>query len=313
VTPAAFRESFRGALQSLNAGDVSAASMSCENLLKFAPDDPAVLQLHATILLRQNRLGPALAAIQRSLVLRPGHVPGMILAAKVARALGALKQAKTFLQAAQPRGPESAEPAFLLCHILLELQDLEFNSAFSDLLQRFANGAAGEWQTLGLMLQRAGQHAAALAAFTTAVRVDPGLVSAHLGRGLLLRQAGDMANAQAALAQAVAVDPGLAPAWFALGLTCQDMSDEAGAAAAFQSALAARPDLAEAAVNLGIARQLLGDMLGARAAYRHAMQIRPDTLGRIAQALSASSTGMLWLSPTALRNWLQPAADVLPG
>jgi len=118
------------------------------------------------------------------------------------------------------------------------------------------------------------------------------------------------------LALAVAADAGLAPAWFALGLTCQDLSDEAGAAAAFQSALDARPDLAEAAVNLGIARQRLGDMAGAVAAYRQAMHIRPDTLGRIAQALSASSTGMLWLNPTALRNWLAlegAGGAILPG
>jgi tetratricopeptide (TPR) repeat protein len=323
MTPVAFRESFRLALQSLNAGDLSAAAASCENLLKVAPDDPAVWQLRATILLRQDRLGqdrlgqdrlgPALGAIQQSLVRRPGHLPSMILAARIFRALGRLAEAKMSLQNAVKGAPDLAEAAFLLCHVLLELQDVDFPSAFNDLLQRFANGSAGEWQSLGLMLQRAGQPKAALAAFTTAVRVDPGLVPAHFGRGLLLREAGDMANAQAALAQAVAVEPGLAPAWFALGLTCQDLSDEAGAAAAFQSALDARPDLAEAAVNLGIARQRLGDMVGARAAYRQAMEVRPDTFGRIAQALSASSTGMLWLNPTALRNWLQPEGGALPG
>jgi len=40
------------------------------------------------------------------------------------------------------------------------------------------------------------------------------------------------------------------------------------------------------------------------AAYRSAIQIRPDTLGRIAQAVTAARTGMLWLDPTAFRRAL---------
>jgi len=316
MTPVAFRECFRAAVQSLNAGDLSAASAACENLLKFAPDDPAVLQLHGTILLRGKAPGLALEILQRSLVARPGHVPSLILAARAAKAVGALAEASAFLRDAVACAPDLREPAFLLCETLLALRDAGLGGVLTHLHRRFGNEAAVEWQSLGLMLQRAGQRAAALAAFTAAARADPGLAPAHFGRGLLLRENGEMGAAHEALALAVAADAGLAPAWFALGLTCQDLSDEAGAAAAFQSALDARPDLAEAAVNLGIARQRLGDMAGAVAAYRQAMHIRPDTLGRIAQALSASSTGMLWLNPTALRNWLAlegAGGAILPG
>jgi len=82
------------------------------------------------------------------------------------------------------------------------------------------------------------------------------------------------------------------------------MQDDRQAAAAFQAALRERADLAEAAVNLGIARQRLGDMDAAIQAYRSAVAIRPDTLSRIAQAVTADRTGLLYLDLGALRRRL---------
>jgi cytochrome c-type biogenesis protein CcmH/NrfG len=60
----------------------------------------------------------------------------------------------------------------------------------------------------------------------------------------------------------------------------------------------------EAAVNLGIALQRLGDMDAAMGAYRSAIAIRPDSLGRIAQAVTADRTGMLYLDLGAFRRRL---------
>jgi cytochrome c-type biogenesis protein CcmH/NrfG len=113
-----------------------------------------------------------------------------------------------------------------------------------------------------------------------------------------------MTEARTALRQALTLDPTAAGAWFALGLTHQDLHDETAAATAFQAALRERPSFAEAAVNLGIALQRLGNIPAAMEAYRNAVQIRPDTFGRIAQAITAARTGMLWLDPAAFRRAL---------
>jgi cytochrome c-type biogenesis protein CcmH/NrfG len=110
--------------------------------------------------------------------------------------------------------------------------------------------------------------------------------------------------ARAALQQAVTLNPTASGAWFALGLTCQDLHDETKAVTAYQAALRHRPDFAEAAVNLGIALQRQGDMPAAIDAYRSAIRIRPDSFGRIAQAVTAARTGMLWLDPAAFRRAL---------
>jgi tetratricopeptide (TPR) repeat protein len=299
----AFEQTLRGALACLNAGDVARATEACTALRQAAPEDPAVLQLHATIAMRTGQPAEAWGSIRRALAVRPGHVPSLILAGHAALEAGLPGQAVPQLREAIARAPDHPQPAFLLCRALLVLGDPSLDAALAWTADKHPSRAA-EWQQLGVALQRAHRQAAALAAFTRAAAADPKLAAARFGRGLLLRDAGRMQAASSELEDAVALDPAASGAWFALGLTRQDLNDEAGAAAAFQAALAIRADFAEAAVNLGIALQRLGDITAAMDAYRTAVRIRPDTFGRIAQALTSARTGMLWLSPAALRRAL---------
>jgi tetratricopeptide (TPR) repeat protein len=294
---------FREALARLNAGDLDGAGKACEALRRIAPDDAAVLQLHATVALRAGKPADALGSIRRSLVLRPGHVPSLLIAARAARGAGVAQQALAPLREALARAPDHAEAAFLLCQTLLDLGDPSLDRAVEQAAARHPDNAPA-WQQMGLAFQRAQRPEAALAAFTRASEADPMLADAHFGRGLALRDVGRMEDARLALQRATELEPAAAGAWFALGLTCQDLLDEAAAASAFQAALDARPGFAEAAVNLGICLQRLGDMDAAIEAFRRAIRIRPDTLGRIAQAVTAARTGMLWLDPAAFRRAL---------
>ncbi len=247
-------------------------------LRRAAPDHPATLQLHATIALRAGRHGEAREASERSLRLRPRHAPTLLVAARAALALRAPDRAVPLLRRALDVA-DLPETAFLLCHALLAAGDgAPGDGAPGDgALDRAMAGAAchpsraADWRELGIALRRAGRTLAALRALTQAC------------------------------GQVDGPDP---TACFALGLTHQDLGDEAAAAAAYDAALTARPDFAEAAVNLGIARQRLGDMAAAMTAYRRAVAIRPDTLARIAQAVTAAGTGVLWLDPAALRRAL---------
>jgi tetratricopeptide (TPR) repeat protein len=300
---ALFEQGFKAALAHVNAGNLDAAVEVCSKLRRARPADPAVAQLDAIIELRMGHPDRALVCIRHSLALRPGHVPSLMLAGRAALAGHAPDQAIAPLREAVARAPDLAEPAFLLCRALLDLDDPSLAVTLEHTAQRH-KGQAIEWQQLGLALQRAGRFPAALTAFTHAASADPTLAAAHFGRGLLLRDANRMTEARAALEQAVALDPSSAGAWFALGLSRQDLLDESGAATAFGAALRERPNFAEAAVNLGIALQRLGDMPAAMIAYRSAIEMRPDTLGRIAQAVTAAHTGMLWLDPAAFRRAL---------
>ena len=295
----------RAALYKLNSGDMAAARLLVGRLHHTDPEHPAINQLAATLALRDGDAGLALRLVQASLRVRPGHVPSLILAGRAAQATEQLAEARKAFKEATTRAPGVAEPAFLLCAMLIELAEAEPATLVDRLAARFPDHAP-EWLEFGAALDKKGHKTAALAALNQAATADPRLVRAHVGRALLLRQQGSLREAEAALLRAVTLAPELATAWFTLGLTRQDMGNEVGAAEAFGTALAQRPDFAEAAVNLGICLQRTGQMNMAMRSYAHAVALRHDTLGRVAQAMTAASTGRLFLNPVALTRALLP-------
>jgi predicted Zn-dependent protease len=125
------------------------------------------MQLHATIALRSGKPQDAWQSIGRSLALRPGHLPSLILAARVAREAGMPDRAVPLLRQAVARAPDQAEPAFLLCRALLDLNDPSPDATLAWVAHRHPSPAA-EWLQLGRALQHAQQPAPALAAFTRA-------------------------------------------------------------------------------------------------------------------------------------------------
>ncbi|MBS0561504.1 MAG: tetratricopeptide repeat protein [Proteobacteria bacterium] len=298
----------QAALDLLNAGRLDDAAATAARLRAAAPGDPAVIQLDAAVALRRNEPARALESARASLRRRPGHPPTLLLAARAAWAAGDENTAMAALREAAKTAPDLPEPAFLLCEWQAARDAAPLPAMLAALAARFPRQGAA-WLGLGRALLRGGRAGPALAAFDHAISADPAAAAAHMGRGLALREAGRLQEAREALEAALDRDGAAWAAAFQLGLTCQDLGDERAAAEAYAAALAARPDLAEAAVNLGIARQRLGDMDGALAAYREAVRLRPDTFARIAQAATASATGMLWLDLERFRRFLSaPAA-----
>jgi len=88
-----FQAQLGAALDHLNRGDLDAASAACAALRQASGENPATLQLEATIALRAGRAAAALDSIRRALTLRPGHVPSLLLAARAARAAGRANEA----------------------------------------------------------------------------------------------------------------------------------------------------------------------------------------------------------------------------
>ena len=123
-------------------------------------------------------------------------------------------------------------------------------------------------------------------------------------RGLTLLEQGHKVQAAQVLQALVLAHPQHAAAWFQLGVVRQDMGELPAALAAFQAAMQHQPGHAEAAVNLGIVLQELGRLPDAMQAYRQAYRLRSDTFGRIAQALTSSPHGALWLDQADLRTLL---------
>ena len=140
--------------------------------------------------------------------------------------------------------------------------------------------------------------------FRQAAMLSPANAEAAYLHGLTLLEQDNQATAAGVLQALVQTHPQHAAAWFQLGMVRQDMGELPAAAVAFQAALQHQPSHAEAAVNLGIVLQELNQLPDAMQAYRQAYQLRPDTFGRIAQALTSSPHGALWLNLAALHQLL---------
>ena len=233
--------------------------------------------------------------------------------------------------------PNDPEKAFLLASSLVEMGDPQALTALANLLKHHPKHARG-WSELGVLFKNNLEHEASLGAFERAIEADPSLVKAHfiranvlhtlyrfeeakqgykraleispnakeicLNLGLTLVKLDAKIEAREAFERVVALDPTFSEAWFNLGLAHQDLHDLSNAVMAYRSALEHRPDYAEAAVNLGIALQETGAMDEAIAVYRQAVSLEPKTFYRITQAITAASTGRLWLNLGDLRRLL---------
>lgn len=124
---------------------------------------------------------------------------------------------------------------------------------------------------------------------------------------VLAQERGDAATARIHIDRCLAARPGHVPSLMVLALVAQDTRDLVAAEAALRQVLAQQPAHVAAAVNLGIVRLEQGRLADAMTDFGLAFRQRPESFGRIANALSSSPTGALWLDPEALREVLRTA------
>jgi tetratricopeptide (TPR) repeat protein len=255
--------------------------------------------IEAAQLLRGGQAEAARQACLTLLRLRPDHPAALLLLGRAARTLGDLSGSAAAFRRAADLEPGRPEAAFLLCAVLLQSGDPQAQAVLGGLLDRFPGHSVG-WEDLGRTLYEAGKLEAALVCFTRAAKAAPSFPLA-MRRGAILRSLGRLPAAIEAFQAAVALKTDAATAWFWLGLCHQDQAELPAAADAYRAALRRDGTLAEAAVNLGTVLQGQGRLEEAKQVYGLALRQRPDSFGRIAQALTTSPKGELWLDLARLR------------
>ncbi len=129
---------------------------------------------------------------------------------------------------------------------------------------------------LGLTLSNQGQIEAALAAYQTAIKLQPDYAKAHNNLGAILQEKGKTEAALAAYQTAIKLQPGYATAHYNLGAMLQEKGETEAAIAAYRTAISLEPEYAEAHCNLGAILQGQGETEAAIAAYRTAISLEPD-------------------------------------
>ncbi len=290
-------------VDALNAGHPALAYDACRALLAQAPDDPALNQLGATAALRTEHFEEAWHLAQRSLAARADHVQTLILAGRAARGLARHGDAVAALSRAVAQAPGNPEPAFALCLARLDAGAAPDALGLERLAADFPREHAG-WDEIVRLLLAKGFREAALFCLSALGRAAPSF-AVSMRRGLLAKELGRGDEARRAFEEAVKMEPDSTRAWFLLGVASQDLRDHATAEHAYRRTLTLEPTVAEAAVNLGTLLQEDGDLDGAKIFYAQAVKARADTFGRVAQAITTSPKGELWLDLRDLRRRLE--------
>tara|TARA_R110002110_G_scaffold85359_5_gene222038 strand:+ start:3892 stop:4290 length:399 start_codon:yes stop_codon:yes gene_type:complete len=117
-------------------------------------------------------------------------------------------------------------------------------------------------------------------------------------------RAGDFAAAEAAYRKLLAQDPADIDARMTLGVVLRRLGRLDESIDILEDVATAAPDEFRAFANLGLALQTARRLDDAIAAYRKAYRLEPRTIRQIAVNLSALGTGMLFLDPRQLEVFL---------
>lgn len=184
--------SLREAQRALAERDYKRVHVLCTQILVRAPKTADAFFLLAMLAADHDNLAKAIDVIDRALLLEPQRAEYW---AQKGRLLLALSRPKDALEAARA-------------------------------------GIAGEvdsaltWDTLGVLLTRAGAHSDAIVPFKKAVATDSSKSSYHYNLGAALQFDGDFAAAEAAYRAALALQPQMHRAWSALAQVRKQPFDE---------------------------------------------------------------------------------------
>jgi tetratricopeptide (TPR) repeat protein len=142
-----------------------------------------------------------------------------------------------------------------------------------------AESKAQEALTRGMALGQRGDHDAAIAEFTTAIRLNPKDPSAYLERATALTFKQEDERALADLNEALGLDPKNARARNNRGIQYQEKGDLDRAIADFSEAIQADPGFTRAYYNRGAALVTKGDLDAAIRDFDAALRIDPTVAG----------------------------------
>ncbi|MGD9099487.1 MAG: tetratricopeptide repeat protein [Anaerolineae bacterium] len=135
---------------------------------------------------------------------------------------------------------------------------------------------ATAWFDKGLEHSERGEHQEALAAFDSALELDPDYASAYNSRAITYANLGDLERAMADVNQAVELDPDYVDAYNTRGEVYRLQGDHQRAVADYDQAIALDPDYALPYYNRARSLRALGDADSAMADLNQSIALDPD-------------------------------------
>jgi tetratricopeptide (TPR) repeat protein len=230
---------FRGAQALHQAGDVHGAAMRYEALQPKLTDHPELLYLLGAAYVQLERLDDAVPLLERSLALRPIHIPAL----------------------------EMAGSAWI------KMQEPTKALAYFREAARLNPGAIDAACRLGATLAACDQFDEALEAFQRALAIDSNHAEAMTGKAFALHRTGQSAEAETDLRRCIGMNPAYAQGYATLAALLADTERLAEAENVLRQCLQACPKHPSAQHDLAIVLHRQGRLPEAEQAYHEAIAL----------------------------------------
>jgi tetratricopeptide (TPR) repeat protein len=168
---ASIEEMLALAIRLYNDGQRDHARQLCEYADAAQPPYPAVKQLLAVLALQRGDADKAMKFAAASLVLRPDHLPTLLVASDAAQAAGFFADARRWLEAVVKLAPENSQAWFQLALVRQDLLDLDGAALALRRVLQIDPGRADAEVNLGIVLQESGDMDAAMRSYGRAYRL----------------------------------------------------------------------------------------------------------------------------------------------
>lgn len=198
------------------------ARRAVDDLLAREPDEPAVLDLHSELCLRERRPDDALQATRRALAMNGETGERLDRLGRCLNNLGRLQESEQALRRAIELLPGNADAYVRLGHVLRRMRRLpEAEDALLGALDLNTEHTAA-LKTLGMLRLSDGRHSAAVDLFRQAITTAPDDPKLTALLGVALHRCGNLKGAEQAYRDTLAMDEGDADTWMNLGITLQE-------------------------------------------------------------------------------------------
>ena len=233
---------FFEALAYLDAGELPEAERKLRQAQNLAPENAALLTNLSVVLIQQNKRDEGRRYAEKAVAINPNNIEALLVLAD--------------------------------CHTCDENLDAALD--IYDKVMALEPAIAEVHNNRGLILERLGRHADALASYDKALALDASLSDAHVNRGNALHQLQRHDAALNAYDAALALAPDAAAAWLGRGNALHELKRYDAALAAFDEALKRDPDLPPVWLGRGNAFGKLRRYDEALASYDKALALKPD-------------------------------------
>ncbi len=244
--------------------DLRSARSALSAALTARPDDPAVADLQAELLLLERSPELALEAAQRAIRYGTESAARLDMLGRCLNNLGDPAAAEQAFRRALSLDPNRADSHANLGHVLRrQRRSSEAENSLQAAL-RIQPDHLRALRTLGMLHLGSGRPEEAAELLRRAIELAPDQPELRGFLGIALHRSGDLEGAEQAYRQALAIDPRDVDTWMNLGITLQDRGCLDDAIAAYREAgsrdpglAAPRHRLAEALLASGLPQQAL--------------------------------------------------------